>query len=207
MIDGGFDGIILVAANPVDLMTLAALRASGFDPARVIGSGTLLDTSRLHQALARKLLVAASSIEGFVLGEHGDTELAALSTVRIGGLTLEAFCSESGLILDRTALAAEVRDAGYGIVQGKGYSPFGVATALVRICEAIARDEQAVLPVSTLLTGQYGVADLCLSLPCVLGADGIERVLLPKLDPGENAAFAASAAALRFAWDAVAPRH
>ena len=200
LVDSGFGGIILVAANPVDLMTLVALRASGFAPSRVIGSGTLLDTNRLRQALARKLSVAPGSIDGFVIGEHGDTEVAAFSTVRIGGMTLQAFCEDRGLKLDLPVLAADVRDAGYRIAQGKGYTSFGVATALVRICEAIVRDEQAVIAVSTLLSGQYGINDLCLSLPCILGADGVACPLLPALTSAEQSALATSASALRQAW-------
>lgn len=205
LIEAGFEGIILVAANPVDLMTLVALRASGFAPSRVIGSGTLLDTSRLRQALAKRLSVAPGSIDGFVIGEHGDTEVAAFSTVRVGSMTFDDFCSESCMSLDRAALAVDVRDAGYRIVQGKGYTSFGVATALVRICETIVRDEQAVLAVSTLLSGQYGIADVCLSLPCILGANGVARVLVPALDAGEHEGLVASASALRQAWLTIAP--
>lgn len=200
LIEADFDGIILIAANPVDLMTLAALRASGFAPSRVIGSGTLLDTSRLRQALAHRLSVAPGSIDGLVIGEHGDTEVAAFSSVRVGGMPLEDFCADSGLELDRLALAAEVRDAGYRIAQGKGYTSFGVATALVRISEVIVRDEQAVIPVSTLLTGQYGITDVCLSLPCILGADGVERVLSPALNAKEREGLIASASVLHHAW-------
>lgn len=200
LIAAGFDGILLVAANPVDLMTLVALRRSGLASARVIGTGTLLDTSRLRQELAARTGVAPASIEGFVLGEHGDSEVAAFSTVRIGGMPLESFEQPDNLI-DRQGLSAEVRDAAYRIMSGKGYTSFGVATAIVRICEAILRDEGAALPVSTLLSGQFGLEDICLSLPCILGAAGIARVLLPTLDAAEAARLQASAAALRAARD------
>ena len=196
LVQAGFTGIILVAANPVDLMTLVALQRSGFAAARVIGTGTLLDSSRLKQALAESLRVAAGSIDGVVLGEHGDTEVAAFSTVLVGGLPLGDFCPP-GQELDQDQIATEVRDAGYRIVQGKGYTSFGVATAIVRICEVILRDERAVLPVSTLLTGQYGIADVCLSLPCILGAGGVERTLSPTLTHPETAALVASAKALQ----------
>ena len=201
----GFQGVLMVASNPVDLMTLVALRRSGLPPARVIGTGTLLDTSRLQQTLSEALKVSPGSIEGFVLGEHGDSELAAFSTVRIGGQSLEQFCAGSGDI-DRAAIARQVRDAGYDIIKGKGYTSYGVATAIVRICEAVVRDERAVLPVSTLLTGQYGLSDLCLSLPCVLGAGGVERILTPDLDPDEEAALAALANVLKTAFSALPDR-
>jgi len=148
------------------------------------------------------LKVSPASVEAFVLGEHGDSEVAAFSTVRIGGQTLEQFCVGSGG-LDQAAIARQVRDAGYDIVKGKGYTSYGVATAIVRICEAVIRDERAVVPVSTLLTGQYGLPDLCLSLPCVLGAGGIERVLAPALDPDEAIALAASGKVLMTAFAAI----
>ena len=195
----GFHGVIVVSSNPVDLMTLVAARRSGLAPRQVIGTGTLLDTSRLKQTLSEALKVSPSSVETFVLGEHGDSEVAAFSTARIGGQTLGQFRAGSNA-LDQTAIARQVRVAGYEIVKGKGYTSWGVATAIVRICEAIIRDERAVLPVSTLLTGQYGLSDVCLSLPCVLGADGVERILAPDLDPDETAALVASAEILRTAF-------
>ena len=203
LIAAGFQGVIVVSSNPVDLMTLVALRRSGLPSGQVIGTGTLLDTSRLKQTLSEALKVSPSSVEAFVLGEHGDSEVAAFSTVRIGGQTLEQFCAVSGA-LDQAAIARQVRDAGYDIVKGKGYTSWGVATAIVRICEAVIRDERAVLPVSTLLTGQYGLSDLCLSLPCILGAKGVERILAPELDEDETAALAASASVLRTALAALA---
>jgi L-lactate dehydrogenase len=202
LVDAGFDGVIVVAANPVDLMSLVAFRRSGLPATRVIGTGTLLDTSRLRQALARRLNVASSGVEGLVIGEHGDSEVVAFSTLRVGGLTLDAFASTSDRPKDED-VACEVRDAGYAIVTGKGYTSSGVATAIVRICEAIVRDERSVLPVSTLLSGEFGIADLYLSLPCILGADGIERILPPPLSRSEEVALQASAAALRTAWTAV----
>ena len=203
LIRAGFSGILLVAANPVDLMTQVALQRSGLPASRVIGTGTLLDTSRLKQTLSQTLGVAPASIDGFVLGEHGNSEVAAFSTVRIGGQTLDRFCGGGGRP-DLDAIAREVRDAGYGIVEGKGYTSFGVATAIVRICEAILRDERAVLPVSTLLTGQYGLSGLCLSLPCVLGAEGVHRIVPPDLESPERTALLASAAILKSAFAALA---
>jgi L-lactate dehydrogenase len=199
LMKAGFHGILVISANPVDLMTLVAARRSGLPAARVIGTGTLLDTSRLKQTLSQALSVAPASIEGLVLGEHGDSEVAAFSTVRVGGQTLDQFCTGRDSI-DRPSIAHQVRDAGYDIVKGKGYTSYGVATAIVRICEAIVRDEHAVLPVSTLLNGQYGWSDLCLSLPCILGAGGVERILTPELDADEAARLAVSATVLKTAF-------
>jgi L-lactate dehydrogenase len=204
--DAGFAGVIVVAANPVDLMTLIAARTAGLPPGSVIGTGTLLDTSRLRQLLAARLGVAPGSVQGNVLGEHGDSEVAAFSTVRIGGLALDHF-DEAGLAAAHADLAEDVRQAGYRIVAGKGYTSFGVATATVRICEAILRDEKIVLPVSTLLTGQYGISDIFLSLPCILGAAGVERILAPDLNAEEHVGLVASANALKAALAALdAPR-
>jgi L-lactate dehydrogenase len=191
----GFDGVIVVTSNPVDLMALVAARHAGLPPGHVIGTGTLLDSSRLRQLLAETLGVAPVSVDGDVLGEHGDSEVVAFSTVRIGGVPLRQFTGKEPAT-DHHQIAEDVRQAGYRIVAGKGYTSFGVATATVRICEAILRDEKAVLPVSTLLTGQYGIADIFLSLPCILGAGGAERILTPALTTGEVAALQGSAAVL-----------
>ena len=192
----GFTGIILVAANPVDIMAHVAFRNAGLPAKRVIGTGTLLDSSRLRQALAAKFNVAPASVEGLVLGEHGDSEVASFSGVRIGSLTLKDFASPEELP-DNETVAKDVRDAGYRIVSGKGYTSFGVATAIVRICEAIVRNERCILPVSTLLTGEFGIEQVYLSLPCIIGSTGVERVLLPNISADECAALQRSAEVIR----------
>ena len=183
---GGFAGTIIVAANPVDVMSLLAFRRSGLPSARVIGTGTLLDTSRLRQEIAARLGVAPGAVDGLVLGEHGDSEVVAFSTLRVGGLSIAHFSSDQQEP-DHTDVTRNVRNAAYEIIAGKGYTSFGVATAIVRICEAIVRDEQTVLPVSTYLTGQFNIEGLYLSLPCVLGAAGVLRVLTPELSREEEA--------------------
>jgi L-lactate dehydrogenase len=188
----GFSGIILVAANPVDVMSLVAFRRSGLPASRVIGSGTLLDTIRLREELALDLGVAPAAVEGVVLGEHGDSEVVAYSTLRVGGLSLAHFANP-GNEPDHFDVARRVRTAAYTIIEGKGYTSFGVATAIVRICEAIVRDEHSVIPVSTFLTGQFGIEGVYLSLPCQLGAVGIERVLTPDLSLEEREALSKSA--------------
>lgn len=197
----GFDGVLLVAANPVDLMARRALAVSGLPASRVIGTGTLLDSSRLRQALAAALHVAPASVHALVIGEHGDSEVAAFSSARVAGLTLDAFADPDP---DRAAIAEVVRTAAYRIIEGKGYTAWGVATAIVRICEAVVRDERVALPVSTLMTGELGVSDVYLSLPCILGAGGVERVLVPELSEAEAAAFRASAEVVRAAGAALA---
>ena len=194
LIEAGFAGILVVAANPVDVMALLAHHRSGLPASRVVGTGTLLDTSRLKKALSDRLQVASSAVEGFVLGEHGDSEVVAFSTLRVAGLPLEGF---GEFRVDEGRLALDVRQAGYEIIAGKGYTSFGVATAIVHICEAIARDERTVLPVSTLLTGEFGIQDIYLSLPCVIGSLGVERVLLPALTGAEEESLRISAKVLR----------
>jgi L-lactate dehydrogenase len=194
----GFAGIILIAANPVDIMALVAFRKAGLPAHRVIGTGTLLDSSRLRQSLAAKLNIAPSAVTALVLGEHGDSEVAIFSTASIGSVSLDHFV-KSGEQLDHDIVAKEVRHAGYQIISGKGYTSFGVATAIVRICEAIVRDERTVLPVSTLLSGEYGITDLYLSLPCILGEGGVERVLVPELSALEKHALQQSAEIIRTA--------
>lgn len=200
LMKAGFDGILLVAANPVDIMAMVAQQESGLLPARVIGTGTFLDSNRLRTALARRLDIAPSSIDAMILGEHGDTSFAALSIARVGGIPLAQFMG-TRMQADCGGISDEVRQAAYQIIGGKGYTSFGIATVIVRICEAIVRNEHVILPVSTLLTGQFGVRDIYLSLPCLMGARGIERVLVPGLDADEVAAFQQSASAVRAAVD------
>jgi len=192
----GFDGILLVAANPVDLMAMVAQQESALPPSRVVGTGTLLDSNRLRTTLARRLAIAPSSIDAMILGEHGDTSFAAVSIARIGGIPLAQFMG-AGMQADYGDITQEVRRAAYQIIGGKGYTSFGIATAIVRICESIVRNEHAILPVSTWLTGEFDVQDIYLSLPCLIGARGIERVLMPGLNADEVGAFQLSAGAVR----------
>jgi len=199
----GFDGIMIIASNPVDVMAMVALAQSELPAIRVIGTGALLDSSRLQQALGERLSVAPGAVEALVIGEHGDSEVAAFSTVRVGGLPRDRFTSD--VRMDLFELGNSVRTAGYRIIEGKGYTSFGVATAIVRICEAILRDERSVLPVSTFLSGEFGLSDLYLSLPCILGASGVERILLPELDDDEIRELHASAEVIRQAHASLSP--
>ncbi|RZL28536.1 MAG: L-lactate dehydrogenase [Sphingomonas sp.] len=193
--DAGFDGTIIVSSNPADAMAQVAQATSRLPPERVIGTGTLLDSNRLRKRVADRIGVAPATVEAFVLGEHGDSEVIAYSTVRIGGITLDAWLGEQAF--DRDQVAEEVVRAGYAISDGKGHTAFGVASAIARICEAVHRDERVVLPVSTLTTGQYGIDGVYLSLPCLVGAGGVLRVLTPELSGDEQAALRASAEVLR----------
>lgn len=177
------NAILLVVTNPVDALTYETLRLSGFPPERVIGSGTVLDTSRLKYLLGRHTGVDPRNIHAFVLGEHGDSEFAAWSVTRIAGMQLEEYCRTcgsctSGLTEEAEAeFEAEVRRAAYTIIDLKGATYYAVALAVRRIVEAILRDEHSILTVSSLLTGQFGLNDVCLSLPSIVSAHGVERIL------------------------------
>ncbi len=192
----GFSGILLMTTNPVDVLTQVAQEESGFAAARVIGSGTLLDSARLRAMIGEALSVEARSVHAYIIGEHGDSEIAAWSSANIAGVPLREYAN-SAEVIDPDAMLQRVRGAAPDIIRHKGYTSFAIASCVARICEAILRDEHAVLPVSTLLHGQYGITGVYLSLPCVVGRSGIERAIGIPLDPSEYAGLHASANVLR----------
>ena len=195
-----FGGILLVVSNPVDVLTYAAWRLSGYPRNRVMGSGTVLDTARLKQLLGEKLGVDSRNVHAFIVGEHGDSELAVWSGANVSGVDLDQFCHLRGDPLDRgemERLYQGVRDSAYEIIRRKGATYYGIAMAVGRIAQCIVRDEQAVLPVSAVLEGQYGLEGLCLSVPAIVGRRGLEEVLEIPLSPEEREALAASAGQLR----------
>ena len=188
----------LIITNPVDVMTYLALRLGSLSPKRVIGTGTLIDTGRFRALLAEHTGIHSHDVRAYVLGEHGDTMVPALSQATAGGVRLPA---SDATILEHFRRA---RQAGYDVFHSKGYTDFGIAACVTMIIEAIRNDTHEVLPVSTLLEGQYGIADVCLSLPCVVGRQGVLRVLEPDLNEEEIAALRASAAAVRQVIEAIA---
>ena len=195
-----FGGILLVVSNPVDVLTYAAWKLSGYPRQRVIGSGTVLDTGRLKQLLGAELEVDSRNIHAFIIGEHGDSELAVWSEANVSGLDLEDFCRVRGQTLgteNRERLYREVRDSAYQIIQRKGATYYGIAMAVGRIAEAIVKDERAVLPVSAVLDGQYGMNGLALSLPSIVGRKGLQEILEMPLSGEERRALAASAEQMR----------
>lgn len=195
--------ILLVVTNPVDILTHVTLKLSGLPKSRVIGSGTVLDTSRLRYLLSKHTGLDARNIHTFVLGEHGDTELAAWSLTNIAGMTMEEyclFCGECKEDLNRVArrdFPSEVRDVAYTIIEGKGATYYAVALAVRRIVEAVLRDEKSILTVSSFIEGPYGIHDVCLSLPTVVGAGGAEKVMQVRLDEEEERLLRASGDAIR----------
>ena len=189
-------GILLIASNPVDVLTYAAWKWSGLPPSRVIGSGTSLDTSRLRRRLAERYRVASGNVHAYVVGEHGESQVALLSSARIAGIPLESFCREQELPYDEGALreiAEETRATGLKIIRAKGATYYGIGAALARIACAVLRDEHAVLTVSSLAPEPMRLGEVSLSLPTVITRDGLARVLSVPLSVSERKALEASA--------------
>ena len=172
-----FEGILLVVANPVDILTHVAQKLSGLPENRVIGSGTVLDTARLKYRLGEHLSVDSRSVHAFIIGEHGDSEIAVWSSANVSGIPLNDFCEMRGHFQHEKAMreiAEQVKNSAYEIIQRKHATYFGVAMAVKRICEVIVRDEKSILPVSTAMHGEHGIEDVVLSMPCIVGKYGIE---------------------------------
>ena len=195
-----FEGILLIVSNPVDVLTYAAQRLSGYPRERVIGSGTVLDTARLKQLLGEELGVDSRNVHAFIIGEHGDSELAVWSEANVSGLDLESFCRIRGRALesrDMSRMYRQVRDSAYEIIRRKGATYYGIAMAVGRIAACIVKDERAVLPVSVVLEGQYGLDGLALSLPSIVGRNGVEEILEMPLSEEESQALHTSARQMR----------
>jgi L-lactate dehydrogenase len=194
------DALLLVATNPVDIMTDIATRLSGLPPSRVIGSGTILDTARFRSLLGAHLGIAPRSVHAYVLGEHGDSEVLAWSCVRAGSTPIRSFAAQVGAAITEDVVARiddGVRNAAYRIIAGKGATWYGIGAGLARIVRAIAQDEHAVLSVSIRTPEVLGVRDVALSVPRVVGRAGVTADLMPDLDAAETSALLASAALLR----------
>lgn len=194
------DCILLVVSNPCDVLTYAALKISGFPANRVIGSGTVLDTARLKYLLGNHLDVDPRNVHAFIIGEHGDSELAVWSSASVSGVDLREFCRIFGKSSDESVFRGiyeDVRDSAYEIIRKKAATYYAIAMAVERICECIVRDEHSVLTVSSLSNGHYGIDDICLGLPAVVGRDGVEKLLDIPLSPEEQSALENSAAEMR----------
>ncbi|MCI9527643.1 MAG: L-lactate dehydrogenase [Lachnospiraceae bacterium] len=173
----GFEGILLVVSNPVDILTYAAVKLSGFAENRVIGSGTVLDTARLKCALSEHLGVDSRNLHSFIIGEHGDSEIAAWSSTNVSGIPLDDFCEMRGHFNHAQAMreiAEEVKNSAYEIIEKKDATYYGIAMSVKRICESIVRDEKSILPVSAIMHGNYGIEGIALSMPAIVGANGVE---------------------------------
>lgn len=203
------DAVLVVATNPVDVMTHLTARyaaAQGFPPERVIGSGTMLDTARFRTLLARHLGVDANHVHGYVIGEHGDSEVLVWSLVTVGAIPLEDFCQIQKTGLDAAIKAdidQQVRRAAYSIIQGKGATYYGVGAALARIVNAILDDQRAILTVCAPLLSIAGVEDVTIAMPHMVGGQGNMGTLALPLTPQEEAALQASARVVKEATDAL----
>jgi L-lactate dehydrogenase len=199
LMEEGFKGVVIIATNPLDILTYIVQTEFGLPAGHVIGSGTLLDSERLRHILGEQLDVDPRSIHAAVIGEHGDSSVAVWSAARIAGLPLAQYPG-AGKLPSHEELLFGVRYAGHVVISLKGNTCFAVASCVMRICEAILRDERSVLTVSTLMTGQYGLRDVALSTPCIIGRGGIESVIELHLNPAEQKALEDSAAILQRAY-------
>lgn len=199
-------GILLIVSNPVDILTWVALKLSGFPENRVIGSGTVLDTARLKYLLGEHLGVDSRGVHAFVIGEHGDSELAVWSSATVSGVPLSRFCEMRGYYEhdDETdRIYEDVKNSAYSIIEKKKATYYGIAMAVKRICSSIVRNERSVLPVSSIMHGQYGLEDIVLSMPAIVDAQGVERIVPLSLDGEEMQKLKDSATALREVMDGI----
>ena len=195
-----FDGIILVVSNPVDILTYAAIRLSGFPENRVFGSGTVLDSARLKYKLGEHLGVDSRSVHAFILGEHGDSEIAAWSSANVSGVPLNRFCEMRGYfdhIQNMNEIADNVKNSAYEIINKKKATYYGIAMSVRRICEAIVLDQKSILPVSSIQHGNFGIENVALSMPAIVGRFGIEGHVPISLNSDETAALQDSARRLQ----------
>ncbi|MDQ2807387.1 MAG: L-lactate dehydrogenase [Chloroflexota bacterium] len=196
------DAVIVMVANPVDVMAYAAYKLADFAPQRIIATGTLLETGRLRYMVGEQCNVAPNAVEGYTLGEHGESQVTTWSQVRVGGLPVADYCRAAGITWgadEETAIAERVKKGGADVIAKKGATFYGIAVCVNRLVTAILRDEHAVLPVSTLVNGPYEMQDVFISLPTVVGRAGAIRTLTPELTTAEAAAMGTSAQALRTA--------
>ena len=194
------EGILLIVSNPVDILTSVAVKLSGFPENRVFGSGTVLDTARLKYLLGEHLNVDSRSVHAFIIGEHGDSEIAAWSSANVSGVPLHNFCEMRGHFEHEKAMyeiAEGVKNSAYEIIEKMKATYYGIAMSVKRICEAIVRDEKSILPISSIQHGQYGIEGVALSMPAVVGKNGVETLVPIELNEAEQTALRQSAETLK----------
>ena len=201
-----FNGILLIVANPVDILTYVAAKLSKLPQGRVFGSGTVLDSARLKYLLGEHLDVDNRSVHAFIIGEHGDSEMAAWSSANVSGIPLNDFCEMRGYFKHEESMKKileEVKNSAYEIIEKKHATYYGIAMSVRRICEAIIRDEKSILPVSSIQKGEYGIENVALSLPAIVGREGVEKVVPIKLSDTEKEELIKSASTLKNVLDTV----
>jgi len=201
IVASGSRAAVVVVTNPVDILTHVALRRSGLPPQRVFGSGTVLDSARFRYLLSRHCGVDVRNVHAYILGEHGDSEVAAWSMAHVAGMPIADYCAVCGRCEGwrqaREEIVRQVRDSAYHIIGYKGSTCYGIGLALVRIVGAVLRDERSVLTVSSLMDGAYDIRGVCFSVPCIVGANGVEQVIRGPLADDEASALRRSADLLR----------
>lgn len=193
------DAILLVVTNPVDILTYVTLQLSGLPKNQVIGSGTVLDSSRFRSLISNHCQVAASNVHGYIIGEHGDSEVPVWSLTNIAGTPLDNYCPicDYDCEGELEGIGEEVKNSAYEIIEKKGATFYAVSLAVARIVRSILRDENSILTISSYMNGQYGVEDICLSLPTIVDSQGVEQVLSLPLNEEEETAFIESAKKLK----------
>lgn len=194
-----YQGILLIVSNPVDILTYAAIKLSGMPEHRVIGSGTVLDTARFKYQLGEHLSIDPRSIHAFIIGEHGDSEIAAWSSANVSGIPIHDICEMRGFYHHEDAMreiAETVKNSAYEIIAKKKATYYGIAMSVRRICEAIVRNEKSILPLSVMLHGQYGLENVVLSMPAIVGSEGVETTVPIELNREEQEKLKQSAQAL-----------
>ncbi len=195
-----FGGVLLIVANPVDILTYVAQKLSGLPENRVIGSGTVLDSARLKYALGEHLGVDSRSVHSFIIGEHGDSEIAVFSSANVSGIPLNDFCEMRGHFNHEEAtkrIAEDVKNSAYEIIAKKGATYYGIGMSVKRICQCVMRDEKSILPISAILHNQYGIDDIALSMPAIVGHEGLETHVPIRLNEDEQSRLLASAQSLK----------
>lgn len=194
------NSILLVVSNPVDILSYITYKLSGFPPERVIGSGTVLDTSRLRYILSKDFCVDARNIHTYIMGEHGDSEIATWSLTSVAGMQLNEYCNVVCMNCNdsyRKKTVEDVRNAAYKVIDRKGSTYYAIALAIRKIVEAILRDENSILTVSSLLKGEYGISDIYMGIPSIVGSNGVKKVLEISLNQEEAFALKTSAETLK----------
>ncbi|MFC1699940.1 L-lactate dehydrogenase [Candidatus Omnitrophota bacterium] len=195
------NAILLVVSNPMDVLTYLTLKISGFSSSRVLGSGTVLDSSRFRYLLSTHCQVDPRNVHAYIIGEHGDTELPVWSHASIGGMILAKYCAICNNKCDHEKtlnnIFEEVKNAAYKIIKAKGATYYAIGLALVRIVQAVLRDENSVLPVSTLIEDYYGISDVCLSIPSIVNKNGVGQFLKLELSAKEQQQLKHSAQVLK----------
>ncbi|MBQ3928959.1 MAG: L-lactate dehydrogenase [Clostridia bacterium] len=194
------EAILLVVANPVDILTYTAAKLSGYPENRVFGSGTVLDTARLKYLLGEHLRVDSRSVHAFIIGEHGDSEIAVWSSANVSGIPINNFCEMRGHFNHDEAMkriADDVKNSAYEIINKKQATYYGIAMSVKRICEAIVRDEKSILPISSMQHGEFGIEGVALSMPAIVGREGVEGSVPIELNEAERTALRKSADTLK----------